>query len=106
MDLHGSHFKRRIWGPQEHYLLLPCQLQGWSDFTFPRTEGPTIKSDQLVPKGAKAGHPPEGSLLSILFPSLGKWTIVKDLKLTEQVQKLMKVTGDELVEERKTALGI
>ena len=35
----------------------------------------------------------------------GKWTIVQGLKIDDFSKKLMKITGDELVDEQKAALG-
>jgi malate/lactate dehydrogenase len=36
----------------------------------------------------------------------GKWTIVKNLTVSDSTKKALKATADELVEERKVALGI
>jgi len=49
---------------------------------------------------------PEGVIFS--YPVViknGKWAVVKNLALTEDVKKTIKVTADELVDERKMALG-
>jgi malate dehydrogenase len=49
---------------------------------------------------------PEGVIFS--YPVIiknGKWAVVKNLALTENVKKAIKVTADELVEERRLALG-
>jgi len=37
---------------------------------------------------------------------LGKWNVVRNITLNEGLQKALKVTADELVDERKMALGI
>jgi len=60
----------------------------------------------ILSDGNKYGVP-EGIIYS--FPCTcvnGTWTVVDGLKLTDNVKKLMKVTADELLDEKKQALAV